>query len=222
MSSPSEVSSTTSITSKALMVDFETLGVQPNACVTCMSFLVFDPSDIVEFDELVKNTLTIKLDWKTQLNSLGRTITDSTIDFWKKPENSLAYKTNVQEHPDDVQLSSVNEMLYHYLNKMGYDLSDNSTDKAYCRGNVFDFGMLENIYEHFNWQPLIKFWNYRDVRTEIDAIMQHVDPKHEGYGYVRNFNLDNFIKHDSAHDCARDVLMIQYAHMELINKLQGE
>lgn len=197
---------------KALVLDLETLDTTPTACVTSLSVLVFDPSVIKPFEELVKDAITIKLDWKEQMMLMNRTTSESTIEFWKKEENREAFNSCVAPSDKDVSVHELNNILFDYLNKMGYDSSES---KAYSRGNAFDFSILENLYNQLGLQPLIPFWSYRDVRTEVDAIMQYIDENHKFDGYVNGYNIDGMVKHNSAHDCARDVIHMQYAHYQL-------
>lgn len=204
--------------SKCLITDFETLDTIPSAAITTMSFLVFDPADFKPFDELVKNALTIKLNWQEQVRAYNRTTSEDTLNFWRDPCNEEAFNACVKPSPDDVSITQVNEILLDYLNQQGYNTTEDSNDLAYCRGNTFDFGMLEHVYRQFNWSPVIQFWNYRDVRTEIDAIMQHVDSDHVMRGNV-NYDIEGFVKHNSAHDCAKDVMWMQYAHYLLMKKM---
>ena len=204
--------------SKCAIIDFETLDTIPSAAVTSLSILVFEPSEILPFKEQVENVRTIKFNWQEQI-AAGRTTSESTLDFWRKPENKEAFNVCVAPKPDDSSLKDLNTIMYAYLKEQGYDLSEKSNDKVYCRGNTFDFGILDNIYSSMDWQPLFHFWNHRDVRTEVDSIAQHLDPDHKFNGYVNGFNIDGMVKHNSAHDVAHDVMLMQYVHYKLIQSM---
>jgi len=118
-----------------------------------------------------------------------------------------------------VQLSDFNAILYKYLSDNGFDLSEKSMDKVYSRGNAFDMGLIENIYNSYDWQHLFRFWNYADVRTEINAIAPYIDPDHDGRGYVRGFEIEGMIKHNSVHDIVRDIMQLQFVHYKLNERL---
>jgi len=92
---------------KTAIIDWETLDIIPSAAVTSVAVLVFDPTIITPFHEQVKNCMKLKFDWKSQLAN-GRTFSQSTIDFWKKPENADAFATEVAPNENDVQLSHGN------------------------------------------------------------------------------------------------------------------
>jgi len=200
--------------SKCLILDIETLDNKPSAVVTSLACIVFDPTDIKPFDELVKDALVMKFDWQEQIKC-GRTTSASTLDFWRKPENKDAFEMCVAPKSTDVSLSTLNDTLYGYLTKMGYDTSDSSNGHAYCRGNSFDFPIIENIYDSYGWQEQIHFWNHRDVRTAIDSIAGYIDPEHKNRGYPSNFNIEGMIKHRPDHDCARDIMQMQYVNWKL-------
>lgn len=205
---------------KYLVLDTETLDTKPTGCITALSVIVFDPAVIEPFEDLVKRALTIKFDWQEQIK-LGRTTSESTLDFWRKPENREAFNACVKPNENDVSILNLNDILKEYLTEHGYIDTINDRNKnnlAYSRGNAFDFSLLENIYEQIGEPMLLPFWSYRDVRTEIDAVYSHVDENHRCDGYIDGFNIEGMIKHNSAHDCARDILMIQYAHYKLGNK----
>jgi hypothetical protein len=207
------------MSNKHIIVDLETLDTKPSAAITSMTFIVFDPSDIKPFEELHQNSLNIKLDWMHQINTLKRTTSESTLDFWRKPENKQAFDECVKPRPDDVKLTEVHNIIHKYITEQGFDPLQNG-NFIYSRGNVFDMGMLENVFESLGQQNPFPFWGYRDVRTEVDAIMQHIDDSHEFNGYVRGLEFDGMIKHNSAHDCARDILHIQYAHYKLCGLIE--
>jgi len=202
-----------------LIIDLETLDNLPTAAVTNFTAIVFNPSDMIHFDELVKNAFDVKLNWKEQLQE-GRTTSVSTIEFWKKEENKTAFDLMVKPKGSDVKIQDLFPMFYKYLEQSGYDLGSGNDAHAWSRGNSFDFSILENLYQHYNEANPIAYWNQRDIRTAIDTIGCHIDPEHKNRGYLNHMiDLPNMIKHDSKCDCARDIMQMQYAHYQLIQKL---
>ncbi len=198
-----------------LILDYETLDVTPTACVASVAFILFDPSEFLSVQDLEKKSLSIKFDWMEQIN-MGRTTSDSTIEFWKQPENKEAFDLCVAPSDADVSIKDFPKILDQYLTENNF--YDN-IGFVFSRGNAFDLSIHDNIFEMLGAEKLFPFWTYRDVRTEVDAIMQHLDLEHDNSGYVRNFEVQDCVKHNSVHDCARDIHHMQYAHYQLAVKL---
>ena len=200
---------------KHLLYDWETLspGGYPDTAVLSIGMIVFDPSEILSFDQLVSNALRIKFDYTEQINRMGRVYDKETIDWWNQPENADAKAKVVDRDGTERSLSDMKSIVDKYLEIMEYD---GTKGKVWTRGNDFDSPILVNVYKQFNWEMPYSWWNIRDIRTEIDAITQYWDHNHEGYGYIKDFPYpDGFIKHLETHDCCRDVLMMQYTHSKL-------
>lgn len=203
---------------KHLIVDLETLDTTASSCITAVSFIMFDPSEFKGLDELVSSSLSIKLNWLDQMD-MGRTVSDDTVEFWKLPENQEAFKVCVEPKDTDVSIKELPRLLQEFIEANSFDPD---TSLVYSRGNVFDLGILENLFIQLNFDNPLPFWAYRDVRTEVDSIMQHLDPNHKNNGYIDGFNVDGLVKHNSAHDCAYDIMTMQMAHYKLAMALQGE
>lgn len=203
----------------SVIYDFETTDKKPTSAVASLAVIVFDPSELKTFDELVSSALRIKFKL-TEQYATGRTWSQDTVDWWMHPDQKDAFEMVIK--PDerlDVPLSSIEDYITFYLAEMGFDY--NNSGKIYTRGNSFDCPILSNIYQQYGYDEPFPWWNIRDVRTEIDAIVPYWDDTHEGYGYIRDFPYpDNFVKHKETHDCARDILMLQHAHIGLINKIE--
>lgn len=198
---------------KYVIIDFETLDTKPSTAITALSVLMFDPSELKSFDELVKCTKFLKFDWKEQIQN-GRTTSEDTLNFWRSPDNKEAFDFCVQPKDDDISIKDLPNTLSEMFK--GINTSDII---VYSRGNSFEFGIMDNIFESLGEMNPIPFWSHRDVRTEIDSIMQHLDPNHKFDGNINGLSIDGFIKHNPVHDCAKDVISMQYAHVKLAEKI---
>lgn len=205
--------------SKILLIDWETLSCQPNAVVTAVAALVVDPTEQMSFDDLLLKCFIKKFDWKKQITQ-GRHVDPDTVDFWKKPCNDEARKQWVDPSKWDVDIETLHNDLYEYVVDAGLDVSDSSDHKIYSRGNSFEFPIWEDLLRQYHQNDYFKFWNYRDVRTEVDAIAGHLDPTHAGRGFC-GWHQDppNFNKHDPRHDICNDLLMLQTVHVTLAQAL---
>lgn len=190
------------------VIDWETIGPAPNGKVVELSAIAFSDSldeDIV-FDELVKKGIKIKFDLKAQKS---RITTSETIEWWKKqsPEAQEILKPS----DEDMTLEEGMKMFAEYIKNSGIDPWKSH---MWCRGQSFDFPILIDVLrgvhgtvDTFSHEP-VKFWNQRDIRTAIEALLlerdQTTTPLPKG-------TLDGFIMHNSIHDCAKDVIMLKYA-----------
>ena len=66
------------------MFDVETLGKKSNAVILSLAATHFDPDSNPSPDTLRQNTFFIKFDAEDQIRRLKRTITPSSIEWWKK------------------------------------------------------------------------------------------------------------------------------------------
>ncbi len=204
-----------------VMYDWETADKRPTAAVASIALILFRPSELKTFDELVASALRVKFDLKAQFRDFGRTWDKETIDWWRHPDQAEAYKSVIAPHESDVSLKEFGPILDKWLAENGY--MANTGEKIWTRGNAFDPPILSDIFESFGWEEPMPWWNLRDVRTEIDCITPYWKPDHAGYGYIDGFPYpDNFIKHKEEHDCARDILMMQYAHIGMCNMLNEQ
>ena len=202
-----------------VIYDFETVDNKPSAALASAAFILFRPEELKTFDELVAGALRIKFDLKEQFSpEIGRSWNKETIDWWKSEEQADAYQKVIKPSANDVSIKYFNQILQKWLTDNGYVA--NVGEKIWTRGNSFDPPMLDSVWNQFGWDPCFPWWNTRDVRTEIDAVTPYWDANHEGRGYIKDFPYpNNFIKHMETHDCARDIMMMQYAHVGLCQRL---
>jgi hypothetical protein len=201
-----------------VIFDLETVDTKPSAALASIAIIVFDPSTLQDFDTLVNNACRIKFKINEQFQApFNRTFSKSTVEWWKSPEQAEAYQKVIAPSNEDVSITELPRMLKAYLDKMGY--KPNVGEKVYCRG-MMDTPILEDVLRMCGAEPLMPWWSFRDVRTEIDAIAPYWDGEHQSWGNMKSFvNPSNFVKHVEIMDCAIDVMKMQYAHLKLIEKM---
>lgn len=187
------------------VIDFETLSTIPNSKLIDMAILPFIEEERLGFSELTKAGFKIKFDLKSQKDRISDPY---TIAWWKGQEKSA--KENLKPSPSDVTIKEGCKLAIDFMKENG--ISRDSL--VYCRGMSFDFplfvSMMQEYYDtlHINQHRPYMFWNERDIRTVIESTMgvrgQTVVPLPKGV-------IDGFVKHDSIHDCAKDVIMMRYA-----------
>ena len=215
---------TNSNSPKQIILDFETVGNaqrNPDTATPSLAILVFDPTEMKSFEELVGDALRLKFDLKTQFNKYNRTWDQSTVDWWSDPKQADARSMVIDPSPEDIDLSLMGPRIQKYLDDMGYQPNAKG-DRIWARGPQFDIVLIENIYKYFGWEIPFPWWNIRDIRTEIDAITTIWNPDHTPNGYDDSFVWpDCVIKHREDHDIALDVLMMQNTHLRLAEYLNS-
>lgn len=212
---------------KHIIFDFETMGnaqEDPNVVVPSLGVLVFDPNEIVPFDELVKRAIRFKFDIREQRQLFGRTTHLDTLEWWRKPENFDAYNRVIIASGEDISLSELGPRLDEYLRKMDWSAATDgdACGRVWTRGNAFDGPLMTNIMKYFDYEEAFPFYLLRDVRTKIDAIAELYDDEHPCWGYPRGFTTpDGFVKHIETHDVAVDVLQMQYVMLRYFNWLEA-
>lgn len=195
---------------KAFIFDTETLGKSPDGIILDISCLVFDLDQVENppnFMDLVNSGKQWKLNIQNQIN-IGRRKDPKVIEWWngKSEEAKKVLKTTGNE----ILLTNALDEFSSYLYQNGINQKESL---GFCRGQSFDFPLLVNAlsYKHgsdtFNYEPC-RFWNQRDVRSVISGLLlddnRTTTPLRKGI-------LQGFVKHNSLHDIAKDVLMIIYA-----------
>ena len=191
------------------IIDFETLGNKPDTIVVDMSVIVFnpDPNIVQSFDELVASGKRYKFDVKSQRGK--RSYNPSTLKWWK--EKSEEARKNLVPSEIDMTTDDAIKDVIKFLKDGGVDYKKSY---GWCRGQGFDFPIFNdlirrtfNTVETDKYEP-VAFWNQRDIRTAIEAYSMTrgmcVSPLRKGV-------LDGFVKHDSIHDCAKDIIMLKAA-----------
>lgn len=200
---------------KSKVVDFifdvECLSTVPESLVTEISILAFsaDPTDIPDFSDLIKQGKKFKLSIKDQKGK--RHVMQSTLDWWK--HQSEEARKNLKPSDEDITLNEAVDGFIDYIKSHpGFNKYES---QLWCRGMSFDIPIfISMLQQRFSVKDTmlhepIRFWNGRDVRTALEAITMT-----RGLTMVplRNGILEGFVMHDSIHDCAKDVLMLKYAH----------
>ncbi|ADM79980.1 DexA exonuclease A [Aeromonas phage phiAS5] len=192
------------------IIDMETLSNKANATAIDLAVIVYreDVMNPPSFKDLVSRGIKIKFDLKSQSN---RHKLKSTIDWWKN--QSPEAKKNLKPSEHDVTIEDGIQQFFDFIRKPEFKV-DYWKSLAWCRGNSFDFTIFEDMLSQFTGnddtifdQP-VNFSRQRDIRTAIEqnlgTRMQTICPLPKG-------TLDGFVKHDSIHDAAKDILMLIYS-----------
>ena len=141
------------------MIDLETLDTKPSCQILSMGCVKFNP---LTNDE-PNSELYIKPDIDQQ-DKLGRTTSDSTIEWWSKQDPKAMEEAFTEDGRMNLQ------MMLEQLNKwlVGVDV-------IWGHGYGFDITILEDLYRNMDTPIPWQFWQIKDSRTLLSACK--VDPR---------------------------------------------
>jgi hypothetical protein len=188
------------------LFDIETCGVESNCVVLSAAIVYFDYEkdfNKTTYDELVKRCCYVKFDVKQQVKK-GRTIDESTMEWWKK-QGDVVKKLTLHPSEDDASVEVGLDILRNYIKANKKDgLS------IWIRGSL-DQCCIDSLAKDFGVEPIANYNVYRDVRTAISFL---TDKDVNGYCKVEApeglFNKSSVIKHLPYHDICYDAFMMVY------------
>ena len=182
--------------------DVESLGVESNAVVLSAGLIHFDPNDEPTYQDLLDNACFVKFKAKEQVKELGRTISQSTLEWWA---NQHDYVKQVSLNPSSTDVSAVDGMaiLHNYMNKF----PNARKQTMWARGSL-DQLVIDSLAVKIGAVEITDYAQWRDVRTAVDIMYGSTN----GYCEVdhQDFRRHNVIKHHPVHDCALDAMMLMY------------
>lgn len=154
-----------------IMLDIETLGTAYNAVVLQISMVKFD------WNKKIIDNLSLNLQIEPQLIK-GRTITQSTIDWWKT-QNVEVFKTCIVNQMEPTQvLNRIKEFIKY-------------EDIIWCH-TTFDIVILNSLFNDYEMRTPYPYKNARDIRTLVD---------------ISNINLNDYDwEHNKTHNSLDDCM----------------
>ena len=134
------------------MIDLETLDVFPTATVLSLGAVKFDPTTDAE----PHSELYFKISIDDQ-DRLGRTVSDSTLEWWSKQDPKIMEEAFDQSNPNEVMTV---EQALDSLNRWVVGV-----DEIWGQGYGFDITILENMYRSIGKPIPWQFWQISDART---------------------------------------------------------
>jgi len=140
-------------------IDLETIDTRPQSTVLSLGAVKFNPSNDSEpYDELY---------FKICINDqdrLGRTTSDSTIQWWSKQDPKIMEEAFDQEGAITVEeaLSKINKFVV-------------GVDVLWGQGYGFDYTIIEDMYRSLGKPIPYNFWQVRDSRTLFSVCKE--DPR---------------------------------------------
>ena len=189
---------------KDLILDFETLGngkESDSFLIIDVAYLFFDMKDNNTFDELTSRAKKFKFSLQEQMNEFKWVAEKDTLEWWKSQD---------KEAMKAIKPSSEDVSVREFVAEFKKDCAKHMPKRAWARGTDFDFPIMKRIFRQVgeDVNEAFKFWTVRDMRTFMD-VMGNFELKDLGAIPPTGENV-GFVKHDSRHDIAMDVLRIQY------------
>lgn len=130
-------------------VDLETLDIRPGATVLSLGGVKFNPHNLQEPHSKIYFKISVD-----DQDRLGRTASDSTIEWWGKQDPAI-----MEEAFDQTGAVTVEQLCQELARwAVGVDL-------FWGQGYGFDFTMLEDMFRSVARPIPWQFWQIRDSRT---------------------------------------------------------
>lgn len=190
---------------EVVIYDFETLSQDTeNGIVVSFAAMCYDETRFVDnpytFEELLELTREIKFDIQEQKEVYGRTVQQSTLDWWMK--QGVEAKRALLPSKEDKPISELYDFCLGVCKK---------PKAVYARGNTFDPLFVTGITKATGKPEPWDWWLVRDTRSFIEGATIGCDVKND----FTPPGCEGFIHHNPSHDIVIDVMRMQY----IINKL---
>lgn len=129
-----------------MMVDIETLSLRPNAYIIAIGVVIFTANEIVEKVHLIPRVRT----------PFNEDIDPSTVEWWLK-QADRARENVIGGERDIKQILGIVNNTYR-----AYDCKE-----IWANGPQFDICAIENAMRNNDMTPAWKYYEVRDVRTEL-------------------------------------------------------
>lgn len=132
-----------------IMIDIETCGTGPDACILTIAAQTFNPLERGDFDGM--RSYYCRVDPGSQPN---RRIEQFTIDWWATQPSEAQEEAFGEDNriPLKQALEALGQMIWH-------------SKRFWANGPTFDANILEHAYKEYNIALPWQFYNVRDART---------------------------------------------------------
>ena len=140
-------------------IDLETIDTSPSATVLSLGAVKFNPLD----DSEPHSELYLKISIDEQ-DALGRTASDSTIEWWGKQDPKIMEEAFDQEGAISVEdaLKQISKFIV-------------GVDVLWGQGYGFDYTIIEDMFRSKGMPIPYNFWQVRDSRTLFSVCKE--DPR---------------------------------------------
>ena len=166
-----------------IMLDLETLSTRPNAVITNLAAIKFDPfgNDInsIDGDTIKMNTFYRRVD-PGSFDWPSAHIDEGTIEWWSKQKPEALDEVI---NPDDRH--DVRDVLKDFYKWAG------KPRRVWANGAAFDFPILETANDTLGFTSPWRYWQAMDARTIYKLVPDHFNPAQS--------------KHHALYDCLNQI-----------------
>lgn len=185
-------------------LDIETLGIESTAVVLSVGIVYSDGEAPFRYQKFIDDSIFVKFDYKDQKETFHRTVTHSTMEWWKQ-QSKEAQVTNLLPSKDDVSTITGIQRLKEWFNS-----KPNSKKLNVWQRGTLDQTCLDSLFRAVGTDPLTNYGRWRDIRTALEC---YYPSSVNGYvevdtQIVPDFDKDKVLAHHAVHDCARDLCML--------------
>lgn len=134
----------------AVMFDLETLDNRATAAIASIGAVRFDPHS-----DWIGETLHLHIDLASQRN-YQRSIGADTVLWWLRQDDAARGLLLSGQEAEAADLLVALEAFEGFIGK---------DTELWCNGASFDFAILGDAYDRFNWPRPWSFYHERDLRT---------------------------------------------------------
>ena len=142
-----------------IMIDIETVGTGPDACILTIAAQTFDPNAL----GYLPQDYYARVDIDSQPN---REVDDATVEWWATQPQEAQDEAFGEEGRISLKqaLEELSKLCFH-------------CNLTWANGTTFDMVILENAYKQEQLTLPWRFWNVRDARTVYSLYPDLPKPK---------------------------------------------
>lgn len=185
---------------KHILFDLETMSTKVDGVILSLGILAFDDEVEYNIEELFSRTRHFKFDAVDQIKNYGRTISESTKNWWLSRGEEARWI--LKPSPTDIKISELPKLFSDFYSE--FNIKPKYT-VHWSRGIYIDWGILLSVFEDsLGVDTPFPYWSNRDTRTFIDTVLEiktgKVPAGAEGV---------KFYEHDASHDVILDYIRIK-------------
>lgn len=185
-----------------LMVDLETLATHTSAPILAIGAVLFDPTQLTNYDRLAQEAILLLIDPADAVNTCGP-VDGDTLRWWFRQDDA-AIKRLVAPGALSMRDALIELWKYSHARITG---SMPIPTHIWARSPDFDCAILQSACKATGVRYPFPFYKQRCVRTALDLAYPNGDPP--------KLVANGVVKHDARDDAVIQAMLIQRCYAEL-------
>lgn len=185
------------------MVDLETLATHVSAPILAIGAVLFDPTQLTNYDKLNADAILLLIDPSDAVNTCGP-VDGDTLRWWFRQDDA-AIKRLVRGQALTVR-DALTQLWKYSHSRIGGNTWPIPTH-IWAKGPDFDCSILQSACRATGIGYPFKFWTQRCVRTITDLAYPNGDPP--------KLVANDVVKHDARDDAVVQAMLVQRCYAEL-------